>query len=97
MSTDSQSNDLEADFGEYRRHGGSPSREEYESVRRALQTQGEMRAAIRAITGAGVGFPDAEFANTTAKIMHALGPQDERVRSVMGWLIPETYLLLRRY
>lgn len=80
-------------FQEYVQFSGSLNEAEYARVMEADYSDNDYQEAFRVIMSAGMGLPDHSFVKMGAKIIKALGKDDQRLRAA-GWLMPEIYIFL---
>ena len=96
-SLSSSMENSEGNFVEYQQHSGSLSEKDFTCVMSADYSENDYKAAMSAILRVGSGFPDHSFVEMAARIIHIVGKDDPRVMAAAGWLLPETYIFLRRY
>lgn len=82
-------------FAEYQKHRGSLDAATYGKVMAARYSQETFGAAMKQISGYGIGMPDNAMVEMAARLMTAL-EGDQRLNNEM-WLMPELYILLKRY
>lgn len=85
----------ESGFEAYQNSGGSLTEETYNAIMAAHYSEEDYAMAMRVILPHGL--PDPAFVEMAAKIVHVLGHTDQRITAnAAGWLLPETYIFLRR-
>lgn len=82
-------------FAEYQAHRGSLDRTTYENVVKARYTKDVYGAAMSQIISFGKGVPDNSMVEMAAKLKTVLAG-DPRLDNE-AWLMPELYILLKRY